>query len=98
MGFCFVSEDANAAGSPYLSPRWNYNMPAVHPFVAFVEHINIKLEDLYSDGSKRRAGSHALHALAVLLETRRKFDASDGTCYYTCCVVRDKGPPTKLSR
>lgn len=95
-----LNAHAGAAESPYLSPRWNYNMPDVHPFTTFMEHINVNLETLYSDGTKRRAGSHALHALAVLLETRGLFDSSDGSCYHACCVPsrRGVGLPSTLSR
>ena len=91
---------ACAAESPYLSPTWNYNMPEVHPFTTFMEHINVNLETLYSDGTRRRAGSHALHALAVLLETRGLFESSDGSCYHACCVPsrRGVGLPSTLSR
>ena len=60
-------------------------MPAKHPFVSFMESIDVNLERLFDDGSGMRAGSHALHAMAVLLEIRKKFDASD-TCMYACCI------------
>lgn len=75
-------------------------MPNVHPFTDFMEYINVKLEVLYSDGSGQRAGSHALHALAVVLQNRGKFDASDGSCYYACCIAgnRSLGPPTSLAK
>ena len=89
------------AGSPYNAPWWNCNMPAVHPFTVFMERIKVNLPQLYSDRSGKRAGSHALHALALLLELRRKFEGSTG-CYYGCCVRPDrsaaKGLPDTLIR
>ena len=60
-------------------------MPAVHPFTVFMERIKVNLPQLYSDGSGR-AGSHALHALALLLELQRKFEGSTGCCY-GCCIL-----------
>ena len=89
------------AGSPYRAPWWNCNMPAVHPFTLFMERIKVDLPKLYSDGSGKRAGSHALHALALLLELRRKFEGSTG-CYYGCCIRPDRnaarGLPDTLMR
>ena len=70
-------------------------MPSVHPFVTFMEHINVDLAALYSDHSGRRAGSHALHAMAVLLEIRKKFDANTG-CFYQCCIFPGRHGEMKL--
>lgn len=76
-------------------------MPAVHPVVTFMQQIDVNLKALYSDGSGLRAGSHALHALALLLELRQKFSGSDG-CYYQCCILPDrqgaKSLPSTLSK
>ena len=58
-------------------------MPSVHPLVTFMGQNEVNLKALYSDGSGVRAGSHALHALALLLEMRRK--GSNG-CYYSCIL------------
>lgn len=86
-------------GSSYIAPFWNNNMPAVHPFTRFMERINVDLPGLYCDSSGMRAGSHAVHALALLLELRKKFDGSSG-CYYSCCVKPErnmiKGLPATL--
>lgn len=90
---------ALSAGSSYIAPFWNNNMPAVHPFTRFMERINVDLPGLYCDSSGMRAGSHAVHALALLLELRKKFDGSSG-CYYSCCVKPErnmiKGLPATL--
>lgn len=76
-------------------------MPSVHPFTAFLEQINVSLPTLYSDAPYKRAGSHALHALALLLELRNKFEVSSG-CYYSCCIGPDrtaiKGLPITLMK
>ena len=70
-------------------------MPAVHPFTSFMERIKVNLSQLYSDSSAKRAGSHALHALALLLELRRKFEGSTG-CFYGCCIRPDRSAARKL--
>lgn len=78
-----------AAESPYHSPTWNYRMPSVHPLVTFMGQNEVNLKALYSDGSGVRAGSHALHALALLLEMRQKSQGSNG-CYYSCCILPER--------
>ena len=76
-------------------------MPAVHPFTLFLERIKVNLSKLYSDSSGKRAGSHALHALALLLEFQGKFEGPSG-CYYSCCIPPDRksitGLPATLMR
>ncbi|KAL3161757.1 hypothetical protein ABBQ38_008852 [Trebouxia sp. C0009 RCD-2024] len=75
-------------GSPYNAPWWE-TMPAVHPFTVFMQQLQVNLPGLYSDSSGMRAGSHAVHALALLLELRKKLEGSSG-CYYSCCIRPDR--------
>lgn len=67
---------------------WDYHMPDVHRLVTFMDQIRVNLKLLYSDCGSR-GGSHALHALALLLEKRQKFEGSDG-CFYTCCILPER--------
>ena len=70
-------------------------MPAFHPFTLFMEQLQVNLSGLYSDSSGMRAGSHALHALALLLEMRKMLDGSSGV-YYSCCIRPDRDEVTGL--
>ena len=67
---------------------WDYHMPDVHRLVTFMDQIQVNLKLLYSD-SGTRGGSHALHAMAPLLEKRQKFEGSDG-CFYHCCILPER--------
>lgn len=93
-------KEALSAGSPYNAPWWE-TMPAVHPFTVFMQQLQVNLPGLYSDSSGMRAGSHAVHALALLLELRKKLEGSSG-CYYSCCIRPDRnavrGLPATLMR
>ena len=81
---------------PYHMPQWKYDMPYRHPLAQFMEEIQVDLSALYDDHLVQRAGGHALHALALLLESRGKFSGSQG-CYYHCCVTAGKQPTSGLS-
>ena len=89
-GILTQSGQCLSAESPYNALWWNSEMPDSHPFTLFLESIKVNLPKLYSDHWKR-AGSHALHALALLLELRRKMKGSTG-CYYACCIQPVRNP------